>query len=354
MWRPPRSKHALCLAAAGAALAVCAMAAQQATPQRGATFRTASRTVAIYTTVTAPDGHLATDLHKDDFEVYDDGKRQEMSLFANDVQPITIVSMLDLSGSMSGNIPLLRRAGAQLASHLSKDDRARFGEFGDHVNIVTPAFTNDVNELIRNLWLDLEPGGATPLWNAIDVAMNALADQPGRRVVLVFTDGYDTNSNVVTLAADVKRAQEEDFMIYAVGLCSSDGGLPSLSGSGFGGGGFAGRRPGLGGARGGGGAGSGARGAGFGDRPDPGLKTISEESGGGYLELKAATELDAAFTRVVEELHHQYILGFVPGVLDGRLHKIDVRVKTPGLTARARKSYLAAPETSGGLGLVRK
>ena len=331
MWRPRTNSTWLVLAAAAfAAVCVRALGAQVTTPQQGATFRTASRTVAIYTTVTEPDGRLAIDLTKDDFEVYDDGKLQPLSLFANDVQPITVVGMLDLSGSMSGNIPLLRRAAAQLVSHLSKDDKARFGEFGNHVNIVTPAFTNDVNELIRNLWLDMEPGGATPLWNAIDVAMSALAGQPGRRVVLVFTDGYDTNSHVVSLDDDVKRAQNEDFMVYAIGLRSSGG--PPVGGATSSG---PGGRGGFGGARGGGGRG---------DQPDPGLKTLAEETGGGYLELKAATELDAAFTRVVEELHHQYILGFVPTVLDGRLHKLAVRVKKPGLTARARKSYLASPE----------
>jgi Ca-activated chloride channel family protein len=323
MSRRRTSSRTLLPAASAAALVVCALGAQATTPQQGSVFRSASRTVAVYTTVTEADGHLVTDLQKDDFEVYDDGKLQPLSLFANDIQPITLVGMLDLSGSMSGNIPLLRRAASQLASHLSKDDKARFGEFGDHVDIVTPEFTNDVNELIRNLYLDLDPGGATPLWNAIDVAMNALVEQQGRRVVLIFTDGYDTNSRAVTLGDDVKRAQEENFMIYAVGLRSGGGGH----------GGFGSR----GGARGGGGGGRG-------DEPDPGLKTIAEESGGGYLELKAATELDAAFARVVEELHHQYILGFVPAVLDGRLHKIEVRVRKPGLTARARKSYLASPE----------
>jgi len=321
MWPRPRSKAAWLPAAAGAAACVCALGAQQTPQQQGATFRSEQRTVAVYTTVTEADGHLAINLTRDDFEVYDDGRPQALSVFANDVQPITIVSMLDLSGSMSGNIPLVRRAAAQLVAHLSKDDKARFGEFGDHVNVITPAFTNDANELIRSLYLDLEPGGATPLWNAVDVAMNALVDQPGRRVVLVFTDGYDTSSARTTLASVVKRAQEEDFMIYAVGLNSA--GKMSVSGP----------RP-----RGGFGAGA------FSGDPDPGLKTLAEESGGGYLGLKAATELDAAFTRVVEELHHQYILGFVPASLDGRLHRLEVRVKTPGLTARARKNYLASPE----------
>lgn len=305
-----------------AACGAATLLAQQQEP----TFRASAHTVAVYPTVTERNGRLVTNLHKNDFQVFDDGKPQDITLFANDVQPITIVAMLDLSGSMTGNIRLLREAAAQLAAHLLPADKARFGSFGDHVSIVSPAFTNNVNDLIRNLWLDLEPGGETPLWNAVSAAMNALQDQEGRRVVLVFTDGYDTSSRAASFEDDVKRAQAEGYMVYTVGLRSSGGGP-------------------VGGVRSGYGSGSGGSGfrSVFG-APDPGLKAIAEESGGGYFELKNANELDSTFTRVAEELHRQYVLGFNPVNLDGRLHKIDVRLTSPDLTARARKSYLAMPD----------
>ena len=79
-------------------------------------------------------------------------------------------------------------------------------------------------------------------------------------------------------------------------------------------------------------------------KPDEGLPKIAAESGGGYFELDTAENLTSAFTRVADELHHQYALGFSPQALDGKTHKIDVRVKQPGLTVRARKSYFAKPE----------
>ena len=79
-------------------------------------------------------------------------------------------------------------------------------------------------------------------------------------------------------------------------------------------------------------------------RPDSGLKKIADETGGGYFELKESTELASTFTKVAQELHSQYVLGFAPAT-DGKLHKLEVRVKKPGMTARARKSYLAP--TSG-------
>ena len=85
-------------------------------------------------------------------------------------------------------------------------------------------------------------------------------------------------------------------------------------------------------------------------RPDRGLKGLAEETGGGYFELKETSELGATFTRVAQELHSQYLMGFSPEVLDGKEHEIEVRVKQPGMTARARKSYIASAEparTSG-------
>jgi hypothetical protein len=79
-----------------------------------------------------------------------------------------------------------------------------------------------------------------------------------------------------------------------------------------------------------------------GTKPDAGLRTLADEGGGGYFELGPTDNLNAAFTRVAEELHRQYLLGFTPPTLDGLVHALEVRVKRTDLTARARKSYLAA------------
>jgi len=121
-------------------------------------------------------------------------------------------------------------------------------------------------------------------------------------------------------------------MVYAIGLAGSGG-----PGGGFGGG------RGYGGGRYGGGHG-GSRGQP--DRPDEGLPKIAAATGGGYFELTSTDNLTSTFTRVADELHRQYVLGFTPMKLDGKLHPLDVRVTTPGLTARARKSYLATTPRS--------
>ena len=280
------------------------------------TFRAGTQTVPVFTTVIGPDGRLVTNLTKDDFEIYDDGRPQPITVFGNETQPISIVVMLDTSGSMSGNLRLLKEASVQLFTHLTPLDKARIGNFGNRIT-VSPHFTNDQNELIRWLWTDIEEGGPTPLWGAVNVGMTALEHVDGRRVVLVFTDGFDaTSRQMVTLHDVTTRAQAEGFMVYGIGLWSR---------------GAWGRRGGNG--RGGTMSRS--------QPPDPGLRLLAEETGGGYFELLNAENLGPTFTRVADELHRQYLLGFSATRLDGKLHKLEVRVRQPAMTARSRRSYVA-------------
>ncbi len=308
------------------AVIVAAMAGLLATTlfAQQPTFKSGTRTVAIYATVTDAQGRLVPDLSRDDFEVLEDNKPQPLTLFSADIQPVSVVMMLDRSGSQRSNFRLVEAAAEQFVRRMLPDDKARIGSFADRVQIDPPEFTSDQEELIRILRNDLQRQGPTPLWNAVSAAMTALSHQEGRRVVLVFTDGHDnpanlrfTNSNVVEV---MNRGQREDVMVYAVGLESR---MPPQAVGGGGFGGFGGNPLGV-------------------ERPDPGLPMISAETGGGYFELKRADDLTSTFTRVAEELHKQYALGFEPGKLDGKSHKIKVRVKRNGMTVRARKSYVAS------------
>jgi Ca-activated chloride channel family protein len=302
-----------------------ALAAQQPTPFKGGT-----RTVAVYATVTDQTGRLVPDLGRDDFEVADNGKRQDIAVFANDIQPITVVMMLDRSGSMQSNFRLVANAAEQFVTDLLPADKARIGSFSNRIQVDPRDFTSDRNELIAILRTELQEAGPTPLWNAVNVGITALLHQQGRRVILVFTDGVDfpMNSTSSSLKDVMTRAEEEDVMVYAIGLV----------GHSF-----------RGGRRGGGGFGRGGRGGGSPrrqrqEKPDEGLVKIAAATGGGYFELTSADDLTATFTRVANELHHQYVLGFTPSALDGKTHKLDVRVTRPGMSARARKSYLASQE----------
>ena len=82
------------------------------------------------------------------------------------------------------------------------------------------------------------------------------------------------------------------------------------------------------------------------DRADEHSREQADETGGGYFELTKTSELSSTFTRVAQELHSQYVLGFTPTMLDGKVHKLLVRVKKPGMNARARRSYLAGTDKS--------
>jgi VWFA-related protein len=300
-------------AAAVVAAFTVALAAQQQQP----TFKSGARTVAVYATV-EKDGRLVPDLTKGDFEIKDSGKLQPITVFSNEVQPVSVVMMLDRSGSMRGNFNLVEAAGEAFVRALLPTDKARIGSFAERIQIDPENFSSDKPELIKILRTKLQEQGPTPLWNSVDASIATLKSQDGRKVVLVFTDGADNPGNFklnnLSFMDIARRAQVSDVMVYAIGLESS--GPPRLGGGGFGGFG--------------------------GSRPDPGLPAIAEDTGGGYFELRRAEDLASTFTRVADELHRQYLIGFEPAKLDDKMHKIEVRVKKPGMKVRARKEYFAA------------
>jgi len=284
------------------ALAVAAVfALVVATPAQ--VFRSTTQTVAIYATVVDSDNHLVTDLEQKDFDVYDNGVLKPLTLFKSDIQPITVVVMLDTSGSMTMDIELLKTAAERFVLRLLPEDRARIGSFNDKI-IISPRFLSDRDELVRIIRNDIQFGNPTYLWDAIDASMSALEAETGRRVVLVFTDGEDDRSQRMNYDKVQARAVSEDFMIYAIGRQTRI--LRQLT------------------------------------RPDRKLAPLASSTGGGYYELKEGADLNSTFTRVADELHRQYVLGFSADNLDGTMHKLEVRVKVPGMAVRARKGYMAS------------
>ena len=323
--------------------AVCLAAAGQSGPApvapQSPTFSEGTRTVAVYATVRSADGRLVPNLARTAFTILDNGKRQDLTLFSNDIQPITVVMLLDRSGSMRANFGIVQEAAEQFVDALLPSDKARIGSFSNRIQVDPRDFTSDHDELQRILRNELQEAGPTPLWNAVNVGITALLHQEGRRVILVFTDGVDSPGNAgnnnSSLKDVMKRAEEEDVMVYAIGLAGQNG--PP------GGGGYAGFGRGGGRGRGGGGR-YGGRGTATPDKPDEGLPKIATATGGGYFELKSTSDLAPTFQAVADELHHQYALGFTPTVLDGKMHALGLMFSEPGLTARARKSYLARAE----------
>jgi VWFA-related protein len=326
----------------GAALALSGAAAGARQTQQPP-FTSANQTVGVYATVTNAQGRLVPSLERDDFTVDDNGKRQVLTLFANDVQPITVVMLLDRSGSMVPNFALEEKAAEAFIREMGPKDKARIGSFSKSVQVDPPEFTSDHAALMKILQNDLQGEGPTPLWNAVNVGIDDLLLEEGRRVVLVFTDGVDaplnfTNHNK-SLKDVMKRAEQQNVMVYAIGLAGENGLSSPFARSGDLGG--RGTFPGGTGGLGGRGMGGYTAGGAQMEKPDEGLPKIAAATGGGYFELSSANNLVFTFERVADELHQQYVLGFTPAVLDGKVHALDVRVLKPQLTVRARKSYLA-------------
>jgi Ca-activated chloride channel homolog len=291
-------------------------------------FRGTSDLVRVFVTVTDQSGRLVTSLTQNDFEIRDEGKSQPISLFDNTPQPIQLIVMLDVSGSMEGNLPLLRGAAEQLFARLRPDDVVRVGTFGREIAI-SPSFTRDREELLRALPDTIPPDAPTPLWSAIDKALDGFPTEAERRqVILVLSDGKDSGpigfrDRYVSQAEVIDRARAEDTMVYAVGLRSRRSrGTPPGVGPG------------------------GLQAMLTADLPDPGLARVAEETGGGYSEIRYGQDLGAAFAQVADELHGQYLIGFAPPKRDGKKHDIDVRLLQQGLKSRARKSYVAPKATT--------
>src|SRR5476651_576619 len=218
------------VAAVVTASAGVVLAAPQAQPP---TFVAGTRTVAVYATVTNARGRLMTELTRDDFTIDDNGKKQTLTLFANEIQPITMIMLLDRSGSMKPNLELEEQAAEAFVRAMLPADKARIGSFAKHIQIDPDDFTSDHDKLINILRNDLQSDGPTPLWNAVDRAIDKLLIEQGRRVILVFTDGVDEpmdfSDHHKSLKDVMKRAEEENVMVYAIGL-AGQGSAPAQAG----------------------------------------------------------------------------------------------------------------------------
>jgi VWFA-related protein len=321
-------------------------------------FRSRLETVAVPVTVFDQYDTLVTSLAREEFTVFDNGRRQEITTFSSGLQPIRAVVLLDTSASMMPSIDLARAAAEQFVIRLRPDDKAKVGLFNQRVQL-SPEFTANRDKLLAWLRQDLPFSNPTRLLDAVNQAVTELLAESGRRVVVVFTDGCDTASETgwSTIAS---RINTEDVMVYAVTFrpqivakpppqqvlsFGSARGMPPVRSD---------------------------------DRAtlpctlhhhlelptgsplkdflkvdDPRwtrgpqlVHQLASDTGGGRLYLTPAEEINAVFTQVMKELHYLYLLGFTPQKLDGRMHELTVKVKDPTLVIRARRHYLAPPPPS--------
>ena len=215
-WRPLRRVAVM------AALAAGALAAGQQTPpppvqtptQQQPVFRTGVETVAIYATVLDQYDELVKNLTPADFEILDDGKPQEVTIFEAGLQPITAILMIDTSESMALNVELARYAAEQFVIRMLPGDKVRVGSFSDAITI-SPEFTSDRDLLLNDIRERLHIGNPTRLWDAVDQTMTDLAPLGGRRILVLFTDGDDTYSKRAAVTV-LDRARSDELMVYTV------------------------------------------------------------------------------------------------------------------------------------------
>jgi Ca-activated chloride channel family protein len=290
--------------------------------QQQQVFRSGVNTVGIYVTVTES-GELVRNLTKSDFEVLDNGRVQDLTVFSTALQPITAILLVDTSASMALTLDLARQAAEQFIIRMMPGDQARVGNFSDRINLGRP-FSGDRDRVLRAFTEDLQIGNPTRLWDAINQTMEAFGEVGGRRVVVLFTDGQDTASTMDGRTV-LDRARSGDVMIYSVQIRSRV--RPDLEWEILG---------------------SGANVQSRNRRGDPTptqvLRGLAVQTGGLHFTLNQNDDVNATFTQVATELHQQYLLGFAPQLLDGKVHELAVRVKNPKFDVRARRWYVAAKE----------
>ena len=336
-----------------ALLAMASLGAQQAEPrQESFRFRTGVELINVNATVTDAGGRFVSGLRKDDFELYEDGARQEITHFNSDRVPVSLGIALDTSGSMDGEKMMAARDALErfLFDLLGPEDEVFIYRFDSHVELVH-GWTKDRTRL-RSALGRLSPRGGTAMYDAIAEAIPLT--QTGRhkkKALVVISDGNDTSSQ--TDVRSLKRMiRESEVLVYAVGIDSDaptnyTGGvtvpprqpprlpipLPFP---------IPGRR-----------------------RPYPSppqqpsgtvysrggdervnvaaLRDITDDSGGRTEIVRYARDLDPATSSIADELSKQYYIGYpATAPKDGKWHTIRVEVKNANYRVRARRGYVAS------------
>jgi VWFA-related protein len=294
---------------AAATAGLLAALAASATAQ---VFRTGTDLVLLSVTVVNGAGQLVTGLGKADFEVFEDGVRQEISNFARDPQPIALSLVLDSSMSMERKLTVAQEAATGFARRIGRRDLAQIVDFDSRPSI-EQSFTNDVAALERAI-KSTRAGGSTALYDALYVALDELkavrarsSEDIRRWGIVVLSDGEDTSSlnsyeDVLDLA---KRAE---VIVYAIGLRSKDD-APSR---------------------------------GF-NQAEFVLRSLSQETGGRAYFVDDIGQLAGIYARIADELGQQYSVGYSSSnaARDGAWRRVVVRIARGELSARTRTGYYA-------------
>jgi len=270
-------------------------------------FRAGVDLVTFGVTVTDRRGNLVTDLTRDDFEIVEDGRRQAIQYFApggggEGLSRLHAGLMLDTSASMERDLSLARSGAIKFLNMLPESEDITLVDFDTEVR-VTRYPQRDfprVVERIRNR----KPEGWTALYDALGVYLDGASSQSGRPILVMYTDGADSRSNL-TYGETLDLLRASQATVYAVGLVEHTGSVRMDS--------------------------------------RMRLQQMAETTGGQAFFPTALKDLDATYEKVLDEIRAQYQLGYASTNLatDGHWRKVDVKVKRPDVKVRTRRGYFA-------------
>jgi Ca-activated chloride channel homolog len=287
------------------------------------------------------EGRFIAGLRKENFQIFEDGVQQKVEYFASVEQPFTVALLLDVSGSTESRVGEIRNSANTFISQLRANDKVMIIAFSDRVRVMCEPTNN--RAVLQDAISRSSVGGGTAIYDAVGVAFNKLRQTEGRKAVVLFTDGVDTNSKRASTESSVREAEEMDALIYPIRYNTYED-MQNRSGGGNStnsGGGVVGAILGsiLGGGKIGGTSGTSkkdyAKGLLY-------LQDMARVSGGRFFSADNATNLDASFRGIAEELRRQYSIGYMPENVGqpGQRKQIKIRVNRENAIVKTRTSYV--------------
>ncbi len=277
-------------------------------------FRTSVDLVSLNVTVTeGASVRFVGGLKQDDFSVYEDGVKQDVTFFTGTNLPIALALLVDTSASMESKLPTAQEAAVGFSRRLRKLDLAEVIDFDLRV-VVLQGFTNNVAALEQAI-RKTSAGGSTALYNAIYVALKDLkkavaknTDEIRRQAVIVLSDGEDTAS-LLGFDEVLDLAKRSDTAIYAISLEGTDN---SPTAKGF-------------------------------NEAAYQMRQFAQETGGRSFFPKAISDLAGVYSQISDELSSQYTVGYASKNTkrDGTWRRVVVRVDQPNVTVRTKQGYFA-------------
>ena len=313
----------------------------------GDVVRIDTNLVTVPVSVLDRDGRFISDLRREQFNVFENGVEQKIAYFESTEKPFTVALLLDTSGSTFFHLWEIKEAAINFAKQLRPQDRVLVVTFDRLVMLLTEA-TNDRNVVTEVVERNAITGFSTRLYDALDLVIKARLNKiDGRKAIVLFTDGVDTGSYQATVKSTLREVEELDALIYPVQYDTTDfveaqtrtnttivtttirgRNLPPQSSSEVTYGAPKASGPGTS----------------IGDYKlaDEYLHQLATKTGGRLYTANDRTQLSAAFSKIAEELRHQYSLGYYPQTTlqGGERREIKVRVDQPNVAVRARDSYV--------------